>query len=362
MNWNSHVEVIAWAEKQPWAAAMLQCQQDPEWHSEGNVWIHTGMVINELIKSPTYQALSADEKKVMLASALLHDCGKPATTVLEGTRIRSPGHSRAGARLARQILREIDFPLQDRERVINLIYSHGWPPHVINVDEPEMEVIRASWLCRNELLHLLSLSDMRGRIGSEKTNYSFDAVDLWRDVAMQYNCLTEPYATTQEGKVQAFDGKDIRFHKPHENFQCTMTLLSGVPGSGKDTWIKKHRKDQPMVSLDGIRLDLDVDPTDNQGHVVNEAKEQVRIHLRAKQSFVFNATNITKEIRGRWIRLARDYNAKVEVIYIEPPVATILAQNKNRDATVPESVILRLLEKTEVPNAGEAHEVSLLAS
>ena len=359
MNWNSHVEVLAWAEKQPWSSSMMQCQQDPEWHAEGNVWVHTGMVIAEMLKSPIYQSLPAVEQQIMLAAALLHDCGKPETTVLEGTRIRSPGHSRAGARIARQILRGLNFPLQDRERVINLIHCHGWPPHVINVEEPEMEVIRASWLCRNELLHLLSLSDMKGRIGSEKTSYSFDAVDLWRDVALQYNCLKNPYDSSQEGKVQAFEGKDIRFHRPHENFNCTMTLLAGVPGSGKDTWIKKNRGSLPMVSLDDIRLDLDIDPTDNQGHVINEAREQVRVHLRAKESFVFNATNITREVRGRWIRLARDYNAKVEVVYIEPPIATILAQNKNREAVVPESVVLRLLEKTEVPNLGEAHEVSL---
>ena len=361
MDWSQPATVIAWAESQAWCHAMTQCEQNPHWHAEGNVWIHTKMVIAELVKSPNYQALPISEQRILLLAALLHDCGKPNTTIMEDGRIRSPGHSKAGARLARQILRDQHFSLEERERICNLIFCHGWPPYVADIDDPEMEVIKASWLCLNSQLVLLSLSDMRGRQGAIPTSYSLDAVSLWQDLAQQLDCFDKPYDTNSEGRIQALEGKDIRFYLPHEEFKCTMTLLAGVPGVGKDTWLRKHEPSLPVVSLDNLREEMEVQPTDNQGHVSNAAKEAVREYLRAGQDFAFNATNITKETRGRWIRLARDYNARVRLIYIEPPLEVIRKQNRDRKANVPDSIVIRLLDRIEVPMAGEAHELALLS-
>ena len=41
-------QILAWAEAQPWAHAMAACQQDAQWHAEGDVWTHTRMVCAEL--------------------------------------------------------------------------------------------------------------------------------------------------------------------------------------------------------------------------------------------------------------------------------------------------------------------------
>jgi hypothetical protein len=49
-NWDdvkraSTEQILAWAESQQWAKAMADCQQDAEWHAEGDVWTHTRMVV-----------------------------------------------------------------------------------------------------------------------------------------------------------------------------------------------------------------------------------------------------------------------------------------------------------------------------
>ena len=134
--------------------------------------------------------------------------------------------------------------------------------------------------------------------------------------------------------------------------------MSGLPGSGKDTWLAKERLHLPVVSLDAVRDELDVSSTDNQGTVIQTAREHCREHLRAKRDFAFNATSVTRQLRKRWIDLFADYKARVEIVYLEPSLRTILRQNKERSASVPESVIRRLLEKTEVPTLAEAHAVS----
>ena len=65
-------------------------------------------------------------------------------------------------------------------------------------------------------------------------------------------------------------------------------------------------------------------------------------------------------MRQRWIDLFADYAARVEIVYVEPPLGAILAQNKRRPNPVPEKVILRLLEKLEVPNATECHSLTIV--
>ena len=115
-----------------------------------------------------------------------------------------------------------------------------------------------------------------------------------------------------------------------------VTLMSGLPGAGKDTWLARHRSQLPVVSLDAVRDDLDLDARDNQGEVIQAAREQCRAHLRAGLDFAFNATNITRQVRRRWIDLFADYGARIEIAYLEPELATILARNKRRKHPVPE--------------------------
>ena len=43
-------DIIGWADSQPWCQAMADCDQDAEWHSEGDVWTHTKMVLMQLGK------------------------------------------------------------------------------------------------------------------------------------------------------------------------------------------------------------------------------------------------------------------------------------------------------------------------
>jgi hypothetical protein len=55
MNWetlkqSSLERITAWAETQPWCWAMANCAQDAEWHSEGDVWTHTKMVLRQLLE------------------------------------------------------------------------------------------------------------------------------------------------------------------------------------------------------------------------------------------------------------------------------------------------------------------------
>lgn len=83
---------------------MAGCQQDPAWHAEGDVLMHTKMVCEALVAMNSWRGLSPEERSVLFAAALLHDVGKPLVTREEDGRIRSPRHAAKGSRAARTIL------------------------------------------------------------------------------------------------------------------------------------------------------------------------------------------------------------------------------------------------------------------
>ncbi|WP_395751862.1 AAA family ATPase [Prosthecobacter sp.] len=369
-NWSdvlkaSDTAIFDWAGKQSWSGPMRQCMQDAQWHAEGDVWTHTGMVYEQVTRLADYPDLSRLEQIMLLFVALLHDAGKPATTMLdpETGRTRSPKHSIVGATMTRQILRELACDLPTREHIVNLVRYHGRPPYLLESRDPERSVIQLSSLLSNRLLYLFALADTRGRHAEEMSRPE-DTLHLWRDTALEQVCFTAeyPFANDQARFLYHRDELTSLHYTPHEEPRCTVTMMSALPGAGKDTWLARDRRGLPVVSLDAVREELDVSSTDNQGHVIQAAREQCREHLRAHRDFAFNATNLTTSLRKRWIDLFADYHARIEIIYLEPPLATILKQNKAREADVPESVIHRLLAKTEVPTLAEAHALTLIGS
>lgn len=356
----SPAQIIAWAEGEPWGRAMAACQQDAEWHAEGDVWTHTKMVCAEVQKLAEWPALDREAQLKLLLTAVFHDSGKPATTTRDPAtgRIRSPHHAFVGAALARGVLRELGCDLAMREQIAALVRYHGRPVYLLERPSPEREVIGLSWLVRNRLLHLFAVADTRGRHTREMDRPE-ENLHLWKLVAEENECLDRPFAFANDHARFLFhrDRLSSLHYAPHEAYRCTVTLMSGLPGAGKDTWLAGHRPGLPIVSLDALRDELEVDPTENQGAVIQAAREKCREHLRAGRDFAFNATNITRQTRDRWISLFADYQARVEIVYLEPPLAVILAQNRARQQPVPEAVIRRLAEKLDPPQVTEAHRL-----
>src|SRR5262245_27123460 len=79
----SNAHILAWAEAQPWAREMAACQQDAQWHAEGDVWTHTKMVCAEVERLAEWPSLDRTTQLKLFFTALFHDSGKPATTALD---------------------------------------------------------------------------------------------------------------------------------------------------------------------------------------------------------------------------------------------------------------------------------------
>jgi tRNA nucleotidyltransferase (CCA-adding enzyme) len=151
----------------PEVTALVDVPQDPEWHPEGDVFIHTRLVIDgarELIDELPY----AKQVTVMLA-ALAHDFGKPATTELVDGRLRSRGHEEAGVAPTETFLNRVNIHTLDgydvRGQVIALVREHLKPGEFFKKREEvgDGAFRRLARKCELDLLYRVAKADSLGR-------------------------------------------------------------------------------------------------------------------------------------------------------------------------------------------------------
>ncbi|HEX6545858.1 MAG TPA: CCA tRNA nucleotidyltransferase [Bryobacteraceae bacterium] len=97
----------------PEIAALKGVQQPAEYHPEGDVWVHTMMML-DLLEHPS---------TTLAMGVLLHDIGKPATFRI-AERIRFDGHAEKGVEIAAGILNRLRFSREDSEQILSLIGNH----------------------------------------------------------------------------------------------------------------------------------------------------------------------------------------------------------------------------------------------
>ena len=342
-----------WLEWFPELKQLADVPQDPVYHAEGDVLTHTNMVLECLSMDPDWRTLPPEPRTELWIAALLHDIGKMTTTITEPDgRITSPGHSRAGAQMARYIIYthpELTIPMENRERIVNMIRYHGLPVWLLHKEHPKHAAIMASQLVNMHQLYLLAKNDMKGRISDDHS--LADQVELFPLFCEEHNCLHQPFPFPDEYTRFVYSrdpGRDPSY-PVFDDTVCEVIMMSGLPGAGKDTWITEHGNGLPVVSLDELRKEFGISPEDNQGTIIQTAKERAREYLRKQQSFIWNATNLTEQIRQPLIDLFTNYKAKVRIQYIEVPYDELLRRNRDRPESerLPEKVIEKMVRKVE---------------
>lgn len=153
----------------PEMAALIGCEQEREWHPEGDVWTHTLLVVDEARRRigdlPRGPALA-----VMLG-AVCHDFGKPATTAFFDGRIRSHNHEEAGVAPALALLERLRVHSIDgfdvRGQVLGLTAHHLKPGawHKVRDEVGDSAFRRLAGKVDLELLARVAAADCCGRTG-----------------------------------------------------------------------------------------------------------------------------------------------------------------------------------------------------
>jgi tRNA nucleotidyltransferase (CCA-adding enzyme) len=148
---------------------LVGCEQEPEWHPEGDVWTHTLMVIDQA--RVANGDLGRPQLLTVMLGAVCHDLGKPLTTAFVDGRIRSLDHEQAGVEPTESLLDRLNVHTIDgfdvRGQVLGLVAQHlkpGMFHKAQNVGDGAFR--RLAQKVDLELLARLARADCRGRTGS----------------------------------------------------------------------------------------------------------------------------------------------------------------------------------------------------
>lgn len=351
---------------------LIGIPHDPIYHEEGDPWIHTRMVCDQLSKSEEYINMSTEDRTVSFLSAVFHDVGKAITfKILDNNRVSSSGHSRVGSLIAREILWKDGFDPVLREKICSAILYHQIPFYLNEKEwfDIKKNIICFSLSCGNNILYALSKADIKGRKVNDNRSLDniFYNIDLLKLYSSEYNCFDKKFEYFDGYTLKRFiskpDSIDPKYGIYHNDFPSAI-LMSGLPGSGKSTWINNNIdiNQYSIVSLDDIRELLDVSPEENQGEVIQFAKQKLKEILRSKKNVVFDSTNITRNIREPILDLISNYGYETKIVSMECEYNEIFSRFKIRDRFVPQNVMEKLIRKWEFPYFWEAdnfeHDIS----
>ena len=153
----------------PELKALVGCPQEPEWHPEGDVWVHTLMVVDQA--RTRIGDLAHPQQVTVMLSALCHDLGKPPTTAMVEGRIRSMDHEQAGVGPTLALLDRLNVQtiggFDVRHHVAGITAHHLKPLAFFKSGTPvgDGAFRRLAQKVDLELLARVALSDCLGRTG-----------------------------------------------------------------------------------------------------------------------------------------------------------------------------------------------------
>lgn len=184
----------------PEIRALVGCPQEPEWHPEGDVWIHTLMVIDQA--RTRIDDLPHPQQVAVMLGAVCHDLGKPPTTAFLDGRIRSIDHEQAGVAPAAAVLDRLNIDtlggFDVRKHVLG-ITAHHLKPGMFGMSKTPVSDGAFRRLAQKvdlELLARVAKSDCLGRAGM----FDCSSMDLFLERARQLGVEHAPPAPLVLGR------------------------------------------------------------------------------------------------------------------------------------------------------------------
>jgi tRNA nucleotidyltransferase (CCA-adding enzyme) len=177
----------------PELKALVGCEQEHEWHPEGDVWVHTLQVIDQARQR--IDDLDRADRLIVMLGAVTHDFGKPATTAFLEGRIRSINHEEEGVAPASAFLDRLNIHSIDgkdvRGQVLGLVAHHLKPGMLYKVREALTDGAfrRLSQKANLELLVRVAKSDCLGRAPG---NFDCTAMDWFLERARELGVDRSP--------------------------------------------------------------------------------------------------------------------------------------------------------------------------
>ncbi|CAM3801372.1 HD domain protein [Vibrio aerogenes CECT 7868] len=376
----------------PWLERFADTPQEPEWHGEGNVAIHTSMVMEalyQLLEGPA-QHICGSKRQALILAALLHDIAKPVTTrikLIRGVeRLAATGHEEQGASyLAPRLMAlPLDYPVV--AMILGLVGFHQVPKLLVVRNQGYSCYLHLALNVDLELMYWLERADMQGRVCADQAE-QLDMLAQFALFAQEYGLWQVANPRTQilpavqvkntpreqvyldNYAVAELAGADIvmaeeaiaRTYRAASVYGH-LYVMCGISGSGKSSWIQKYLADYHLISLDEIRAEVHGDRScqKDPGRIVHLARDRLKAALAKRRNIVWDATNLRLDYRKVLCDLGRDYGALVTLVVFHLQIPNLKANDRSRRFTVGGDVIDEQVNSLQWPAITEAHRMIIV--
>lgn len=313
-------------------------------HVEGLIAAHSMMVCK--------MAEVFNENDLVQWACLLHDIGKPSARIEipEKERARFINHEPISMFMAIDVLDKLELTKEDKITILRLIANHGvlFDFNKDNAEQVEKKILDLFVGERTFLKNLSHVTrcDTLGRFADESNDYGHAVVGLIEPIAEKLD-----------------DHQDIATNNKK------MTVLWGLPASGKSTYIEGS--DVVVISRDNLLMAMaeKMDITYNRAfhlarsnkNIGDEIDYQFVVSIReAKQSgkdIVVDMTNLTKKTRRRWINEFSNYTKECVVFLVG--MEELKSRNDIRSQngkTITDEVYLSMMKSATLPMYSEGFD------
>lgn len=344
------------------------CEQNPRWHSEGDVLRHTKKCVEEayrlLAHGEMYKSL---DPRLAVAAVLFHDIGKGRTTAFKNGDWHAYGHELESEKIARRIL--WDEPIARRELICSCARNHMGILNVANSKDIVKDMISMAdgyaFVWRYQLF--VKHCDILGSVPQdpEETAASQRKIDTLTEIALALGVMDHGFAVGSPLAWTVVYGKRrIDWRDPHGKHRPTVYVMIGLPGAGKNTACEKMGLGN-MISRDDIRVELGycgegdkvILPEEQEKAVSEVFNERLVSLLRAGKDVCVNNLNLKKKYRAAlWPLLA---GIDVETVYVYVEAGTI-GDNIRRRPTFRPDELVAMTERLDWPTRCEYDRLIVL--
>ena len=358
-------------------ARLKATQQNPRYHGEGNVYNHTLMVLEQYYAYINEHEVSEEDKEVLYWASVLHDVGKIEMTRFEMGRWRSPGHEAAGVPIARDILLENGFSVEQRKRILDLVQWHFVPFRWVRKRRPLDAYKLLAIQTDLRLLGIFSMLDMMGRECEDKetvvglvSQFNSEIVptvtkDLGTYPELQayfsaagYNKKSALWASWKQGEVALLE-KMLTLKVPVDSatgITCVITI--GAPRSGKTQYVRTNFPNYTRIEVE-----------DGYGNAASQAVADAARHSLMKEvaatvqrgeRLVLDGTNLDPKLRSAVANIVLNASGRLHYVFFEKSLAYLLQQNQLHPHVLDEHVLIRAHKQLAYPHPWEAHSFEVV--
>jgi tRNA nucleotidyltransferase (CCA-adding enzyme) len=241
---------------------LRETPQEPAWHPEGDVWMHTLMVVDEAAKITRRENLNEDQAFTIMTASLCHDLGKPLTTSVMDGKIKSHKHEQAGEEPTKKFLEQINADNLTREKVVKLVTNHLVPTLLFINDTVRGEPVSDGAIRRlAKRLHPATIQELVLLAEADHLGRGFDAVpEIAEELLLPaLNFTAGPWLLARARKLAVEDSKPANLtqgrdwlafgYKPGKNVGKLIALANDLRDE------KGYTREMVLEAVDKIASD-----------------------------------------------------------------------------------------------------------